>query len=73
MQLARTQQPNTKLIFNIKRIEFYKYLNKIKYDSSNLVNYTHLYFQEMKNTLNMYLNQLIIPCKPPACSNTTIQ
>ena len=25
----------------------------------------------MKNTPNMNLNQLITPCKPPGCSNTT--
>ena len=43
----------------------------MKYYSSHLINYTHSHLQEMKNTLNMYLNHLIIPCKPPACSNIT--
>ena len=55
----------------ITSIEFYKYLNHIKYYSSHLTNNYHLHFQEMKNTLNMYLNHLVTLCKAPACSNTT--
>ena len=57
--------------FNITSIEFYKYLNQIKYYSSHLINNTHSHLQELKYTPNMYLNHLITPCKPPACSNTT--
>ena len=49
----------------------YKYLNQIKYYSSHLINNTHSHLQILKNTPNMYLNHLIIPCKSPACSNTT--
>ena len=49
----------------------YKYWNQIKYYSSHLINNTHLHLQEMKNTLNMYLNHLITLCMPPACFNTT--
>ena len=33
----------------------YKYWNQIKYYSSHLINNTYSRFQEMKNTLNMYL------------------
>ena len=55
---------------NITSIVFYKYLNQIKYYSSHLINNSHSHLQELKNTLNMYLNHLIIPCKPLACSNT---
>ena len=55
---------------NIISIEFYKYLNQIKYYSSHLINNSHSHLQELKNTPNMYLNHLITPCKPPACSNT---
>ena len=36
-----------------------------------LINKFHSHLQEIKNTSNMYLNHLIIPYKPPACSNTT--
>ena len=43
----------------------------MKYYSSHLINYTHLHLQEMKNIPNISLNHLIIPCKPPACSNIT--
>ena len=35
------------------------------------VNNTQSQFKRMKNTSNINLNQLITPCKPPACSNTT--
>ena len=49
----------------------YKYLNQIKYYSSHLINKVHSHLQEIKNTLNMNLNQLITPCKSPACFNTT--
>ena len=44
--------------------------NQIKYYSSHPINNTHSYLQKIKNTPNMYLNYLITPCKPPACSNT---
>ena len=50
----------------------YKYWNQIKYYSLYLIKSTHSHLQEMKNTPNMYLSHLITPCKPPACSNTTI-
>ena len=36
-----------------------------------LINKFHSHLQEIKNTPNMYLNHLIISCKPLACSNTT--
>ena len=36
-----------------------------------LINKFHSHLQEIKNISNMYLNHLITPCKPPACSNTT--
>ena len=54
----------------VLHIWFYKYLNQRKYYFSHLINNTHSHLQEMKNTLNISLNHLIIPCKPPACSNT---
>ena len=41
------------------------------YHSSRLINNTQSQFKRMKNTSNINLNQLITPCKPPACSNTT--
>ena len=36
-----------------------------------LINKFHSHLQEIKNTPNMNLNHLIIPCKPPTCFNTT--
>ena len=69
--LALTQHTTINPIFNIISIEFYKYLNQIKYYSSYLINNTHSHLQELKNTPNMYLNYLITPCKPPVYSNTT--
>ena len=33
--------------------------------------YSFTFVRNKKNTHNMYLNHLITPCKPPACSNTT--
>ena len=49
----------------------HKHWNQLKYYSSHLINKVHSHLQETKNTLNMNLNHLITPCKPPACSNTT--
>ena len=47
----------------------YKYWNRIKYYSSHLISNSHSHLQEMKSIPNMYLNHLITPCKPSACSN----
>ena len=69
--LAPTQQPTTNPISNITSIEFYKCLNQITYYSSHLINNTHSNLQKIISSLNMYLNHLLIPCKPPTCSNTT--
>ena len=69
--LAPTQHTTTNPISNIRSIEFYKFLNQIKYYSSHLIKNTHSHLQEMKNTPNISLNYLITLCKPPACSSTT--
>ena len=67
--------PNTtthhKTNHNDHNYNAYKYWNQMKYYSSHLINYTHSHLQEMKNTLNIYLNHLITPYKPPTWSNTT--
>ena len=53
------------------QVQYLQVLKSNKGTQLLLINKFHSHLQEIKNTSNMYLNHLITPCKPPACSNTT--